>query len=85
LKSKEVLILAYSQSQDENDKKFDELKIQDFETGTEPPAYAQMESTKILARWLVHHWLIKREKRRALNFSGRGVSYRPCTKGARNK
>jgi len=76
LKSKEVLIPVYSQSQDENDKKLDELKIQDFEMGTEPPAHIQIESTKILARWLINRWMIKHDQRKSLTFSFRSISYR---------
>lgn len=81
------MILTLSESQDKDNEKSKELKIDDFEMDTESPAHVRTESAKILARWLIRHWMMKKSKRKALTFSGPGVSYRPSVnsrlKGAR--
>jgi len=51
----------------------DDLTIEDFEIAGAPPVHVQKEATKILARWLIRHWL-KNQKRKALIFHARGVS-----------
>ncbi|OGW68620.1 MAG: hypothetical protein A2036_00425 [Omnitrophica bacterium GWA2_50_21] len=57
------------------------MSIEDFEMNSAPPVHVQKEATKILARWLIRHWLIKKQRRRTLIPRARGVSCRPRLKG----
>jgi len=64
-------------------KQFDSLDIQDIEIKEEPSAYQINLANKLLAGWLIQHWIKKTKTRKTLIFKKRAVCYGQKQAGAK--
>ena len=60
------------------------LEIEDIELSEQPSTYAQVPANKLLAKWLIEHWMAKRKIRKTLIFKKRALFYgAKLTRGVR--